>query len=122
MGTKRSAHPPPHDKDEDHDFQAMLAERAAKHPHIHDYGRYTSLPNDPNIKSALGRYRRNQDYFLIWLRSLHYLHLIVQFNGCSVILDAFLHGEEVVFGIVRTFSDLMMYKISMNSKQITSEL
>jgi hypothetical protein len=67
IGTKRSAPPPPHDKNEDREFQAILVERIAKRPRVHDYGRYASLPNDPNIKSALGQCRGNQDCFLIWL-------------------------------------------------------
>jgi hypothetical protein len=39
-----------------------------------------------------------------------------------VTLDALLLGKGVVFGIVRTISDLIMYKVAMNSKQITSEV
>src|SRR5271169_2263367 len=40
--------------DEDDEFLALVAERAAQRSAVLDYDRIANLPNDPMIKSALG--------------------------------------------------------------------
>jgi hypothetical protein len=40
----------------------MLAERAGKHPRVHDYDRYAKLPNNLIIKSLLEWRRGNQSF------------------------------------------------------------
>ena len=121
-GTKRSA---PDDEDEDHEFQAMLAERAAKRPRVHDYDRYANLPNDPNIKSALGWWRGNQVSFPD-LAKMARNTLAVPASGCSVERMFSVSGRIATWQRSRlrdtTISDLMMYKAAMNLKEIAPEL
>jgi hypothetical protein len=121
-GTKRSA---PDDEDEDHEFQAMLAARAVKRPHVHDYDRYANLPNDPNIKSELGWWSGNQVSFPD-LAKMARNTLAVPASGCSVERMFSVSGRIATCQRSRlrdtTISDLTMYKAAMNLKEIAPEL
>ena len=112
-------------EDEDLEFQAMLAHRAAKRPHVHDYDWYANLPNDPIIKSALGWWRENQVSFPD-LAKMARNTLAVPESGCSVERIFSVSGRIATWQRSRfrdaTISDLMMYKAAMNLKEIAPEL
>ena len=58
-GLKRSA---PED-DDDEEFRAILAQRSSNRRMHSHYERYSSVPNDPTIKSALGWWKANHALF-----------------------------------------------------------
>ena len=58
-GLKRSAP----DDDDDEELRAILAQRSSNRRMHSDYERYSSVPNDPTIKSALGWWKANHALF-----------------------------------------------------------
>jgi hAT family C-terminal dimerisation region len=115
----------PDDEDENLGFQAILAERAAKRPRVHDYDRYATLPNDPNIESSLGWWRGNQVSFPD-LAKMARNTLAVPASGCPVERMFSVSGRIAAWQRSRlrdaTISDSMMYKTAMNLKEIAPEL
>jgi hypothetical protein len=55
--TWRGLKRPADDIEEDDEFEALLAQRAAKRSRGDDYKRYMEIPNDSTIKSALGYWK-----------------------------------------------------------------
>src|SRR5271155_4058268 len=117
LRTKRSA---PDDEDDDYEFQAMLAERAAKRARIHDFDRYIAIPNDPSIKSVLGWWRANRTAFPE-LANMARDTLAIPASGCSVERLFSVSGRIATWQRNRlrdsTISDLM-YKAAMNLRDL----
>jgi hypothetical protein len=121
-GIKRSA---PNDDDYDDEFQAHLAERAAKRPCItHDYDRYINEPNDPMIKSALGWWRVNYPSYTD-LGMMARNTLAVPASGSSVERVFSIAGRVATWQRSRlhdsTIVDIMMYKAVMNLEEMALE-
>jgi hAT family C-terminal dimerisation region len=104
--------------DEDDEFLALLAERAAQRSDVHDYDRYANLPNNPTIKSALGWWRGSQGWFPD-LAKMARDTSAVPASCCSMERMFSVSGRiaawqrshlrDSILG-----SDLMMYKAAMN--------
>ena len=114
-GIKRS----PLDND-DEESQAMLAQRSAKRRMNSDYEHYSSVPNDPTIKLALGWWRANHALFPD-LAKMARDTLAVPVSGCSVEWMFSISGCIATWQRSRlrdsTISDLMMYKAALNLRE-----
>lgn len=118
-GTKRSASGDS-DEDEDPEFQALLAKRAAKRTR-HDYDRYVDIPNNPDIKSTLGWWSVNQDQYRDLSRMARDV-LAVPASGCSVERLFSISGRIANWQRARlqdsTISDSVMYKAALGLNEL----
>lgn len=115
-GLKRSAP----DDDDDEEFRAILAQRSSNRRMHSDYERYSSVPNDPTIKSALGWWKANHALFPD-LAKMARDTLAVPVSGCSVECMFSVSGRIATWQRSRlqdsTISDLMMYKAAFNLRK-----
>jgi len=117
--------PAPDDIDDDDEFQAMLAQRAAKRSRLDDYQRYMSIPNDPRIKSALSYWKAHGPSFPD-LAMMARNTLAVPASGCSVERMFSVSGRVATWQRSRlrdsTIADIVMYKAAINIKEAALEM
>jgi len=108
------------DDDDKEECQAMLAQRSTQRRMHSDYERYSSVPNDPTIQSALGWWRANRALFLDSAKMARDT-LALPVSGCSVERMFSISGHIVTWQRSRlrdsTISDLMMYKATLNLRE-----
>ena len=121
-GSKR---PASDDIDDDDEFQAMLARRAAKRSCTDDYQRYMSIPNDLCIPSALAYWKVHHTSFPDLTKMVRNT-LAVPASGCSVERMFSVSARVATWQRSRlrdsTIADIMMYKASLNFNEVTPEL
>jgi len=101
--------------DGDAEFQAVLAQRAAKKRRS-DFDRYIEIPNDPGIPSSLAWWRRNERFYpdlALMARDV----LAVPASGCAVERKFSISGRIASWQRNRlapsTIADIMIYKNSL---------